>query len=135
MSRNNRSSKLALRIICGLLAALMVLGGLVSIGFMLVDHAHAAEYPEDLRVHIGLKYASTMQASYAIYSESGFSVVNQNVSDRSMRFEEERGPGTKKGKQPLGARKGKETASPVETLEGTNPTTPYLSPVKLMSNF
>ena len=50
-------------------------------------------------------------------------------------FEEERGPGTKKGKQPLGARKGKETASPVETLEGTNPTTLYLSPVKLMSNF
>ena len=88
MSRNNRSSKLALRIICGLLAALMVLGGLVSIGIMLVDHAHAAEYPEDLRVHIGLKYASTMQASYTIYSESGFSVVNQNVSDLSMPYTE-----------------------------------------------
>lgn len=31
-------------------------------------------------------------------------------------FEEERGPGTKECKQPLGARKGKETASPLETL-------------------
>ena len=51
-------------------------------------------------------------------------------------FEEERGPGTKECKQPLGARKGKETASPLETLgESHNPTTPYFSPMTLMSNF
>ena len=87
MSRNNRS-KLAIRILCGFLAILMILGGLVSVAYLFIDHAHAADYPADLRVHVGLKYGSTMLASYTVTSSSGFSVVNQNVSTRSMPYTE-----------------------------------------------
>lgn len=92
MSRNNRTPgsarKLILRILCGFLAALMILGGLVSFAYILGEHAHAAEYPEGLRVHIGLRYASTMQEAYPATSASGFSVVSQTTSVRTMPYTE-----------------------------------------------
>lgn len=91
MSKNKRSAnrkKLFLRIFCGVLAAMLALGGLASFAYLFIDHVHAADYPEELRVHIGLKYGSSMAETYTATSASGFSVVNQNVSDRTMPYEE-----------------------------------------------
>ncbi|MBQ9121216.1 MAG: SpoIID/LytB domain-containing protein [Clostridia bacterium] len=84
MLRNNRSSKLFLRILCGALALFMILGALASFTYLFSSHVHAADYPENMRVHVGLKYGSSMDEAYTMSSSSGFSVVSQNISDRTM---------------------------------------------------
>lgn len=87
MLKNKRSQKkdrFGVRLACAVLAALMALSGFISIVMVFATTAHAADYPADLKVHIGIRYGATKLDVYSIESISGFTVVSvEDTADRT----------------------------------------------------